>query len=336
MKPIVEDAVLGSDLDCRFFDLLNLGTFDPPPSNLVLSNDVRLTDAREPLPGSVTNASVASNAAIVQSKLSLDGNMPTSWFGTTNTTAARGDLAEYAAMKGQPNGFASLDGSGKVPPAQLPATTGTGTVTSVGLTMPSQFSVTGTPVVGAGTLAVGWNNVADLSWFGNKEGASAAPRFYTDPLPVALIPNLDAAKVVSGVFDTALVPPAVGVGASHAPGAVPDPGDGSGGALGTDYLARDMSFKPVPSLGPSYQPTIADPVLKTSTNVTGPLTVAPEASTIQNLVYFYSFTSASAGFQEFPSSGYISLPAGGDVWVYAAHSGYNNSNVVTKNNPNPP
>lgn len=335
MTPIIEDAVLGTDLDARHFDILNLLSIDPPPDNLAESDDPRLTDAREPLPGSVTDASVAADAAIAQAKLSLDGDIPVAWLGTTSTTAAQGDLAEYTANKDQPGGYAGLDGSGKVPAAILPATAGTGTVTSVGLTMPAEFSVTGSPVTGSGTLAAAWAAVADMSWFGNKSGAPAAPQFYTTPLPDSLIPDLDADFVTTGTFDPALLPVAVGLGGSHAAGAVPDPGDGSGGALATDYLARDMTYKAAPTIAVTYQPTIPDPTLNVSSNVTGPITVVPN-STITGATFFYSLVSDSSDFQEFPAVGYVSLPGGDTIWVYAAHSGYNNSNVVDTTNTNPP
>src|SRR4029077_1047123 len=323
MTPIIEDSVLGSDLNCSEFSLSNLGGLDPLPPNLAQSDDPRLTDAREPLPGSVTNASVAPGAAIAQSKLDLSGPIPPAWLGTTADTAARGDLAEYLSNKGQPGGYAALDGSGKVPSAQLPAAVGTGTVTSVGLSMPGDFIVSGSPMTGAGPLSVAWDSVADLSWFGNKAGAPGPPQFYTSPLPPSLIPNLDASMVTTGVLGPALLPVAVRLAVSHAPGAVPDPGDGSAGALATDYLARDMSYKPKPSLGPTYQPTIPNPVLNISSNLTGPVTVSP-STTPSDVIFFYSLVGATSDFVEFPGSGYISLPGGDTVWVYAAHAGYNN------------
>jgi len=67
------------------------------------------------------------------------------------------------------------------------------------------------------------------------------------PLPLALIPNLPASQITSGTFLAILLPVAVGLGVGHAKGAVPDPGDGTGGALATDYLARDMTYKPSPA-----------------------------------------------------------------------------------------
>lgn len=335
MTPLLDSAVLATDLDAQGFAILNLGLIDPPPPNLVSSDDPRLDDPREPAPGSVTDASVAAGAGIVQSKLNLNGEIPSDWLGTLSNTAARGDLAEYLSNKNQPNGYVGLDGSGKVSSSQLPPTAGFGTVSSVDLTMPAEFSVTGGPVTGAGTLAVTWADVSDLSWFGNKEGAPGPPQFYTDPFPASLIPDLSSSQITSGVFDPALLPVAIGLGSSHAPGAVPDPGDGSGGALATDYLARDMTYKPRPTIGPTYQPTIPDPTLGASTNPTGAVKVSP-SSTVPGAVFFYSLVSSSTAFQEFPDSGYVSLPSGDEIWVYAAHSGYNNSNVVNMTNSNPP
>src|SRR5262249_49262059 len=215
-------------------------------------------DGRTPTPGTVSNASVADDAAISQSKLNLNGVIPPVWLGTTSTTAARGDLAEYLANKGQPGGYAGLDGTGKVPSAQLPDEVGVGTVTSLAITMPSDFGITGSPVTSSGTIAISWNNVAANSWFGNSSGSSAPPAFNTTALPVSLIPDLDASKITSGTLAASLLPEAVGVGGSHAPGAVPDPGPSGSG---TNYLARDMTYKSVPTIGPAYQPNVADPVL---------------------------------------------------------------------------
>jgi hypothetical protein len=334
MKMILQEASLNSDLDAAEHDLLNVAALDPVPGNLCASDDPRLTDARVPLTGSVTDASVALFAGIEQSKLDLNGVIPSAWLGTANTQAAQGDLAEYAANKNQPNGYAGLDGGGKILPAQLPGSVGTGTVTSVSLIMPGEFLVAGSPVITAGVLSVNWASIADNSWFGNKEGSPGAPQFYTDPLPAVLIPDLDTAKVISGVFDPVLLPDAVGLGGGHAPGAVPDPGDGSGGALGSDYLARDMSWKPFPSIGPTYQPTIDNPTINASTNPTGDKTLT-FSDVIDGVTYFYSLVGATSDFQELPEAGYIFLAPSATVWVYAARSGYNNSAVVDYTNPNP-
>jgi hypothetical protein len=55
---------------------------------------------------------------------------------------------------------------------------GTGTVTSVALSMPAEFGVTGSPITGAGTLAVASvNENANTVWAGPTTGAAAAPSF---------------------------------------------------------------------------------------------------------------------------------------------------------------
>lgn len=331
MTPIIENSILGSDLDASNYWLTNLGGLSPLPPNLATDSHPGLIDARFPLDGSVTDASVADGAAIVQSKLSLYGSIPPAWLGTASNQAAQGDQVEYISNRNQPDGYAGLDATGKISPVNLPGTVGTGTVTSVGLTMPSQFSVSGSPVTAAGTLAVAWASVADNSWFGNKSGAAASPQFYTTPLPVALIPALDASIVSSGAFSPPRLPLAIGVGASHAPGAVPDPGS-SGDAA--DYLARDMSFKSPPTVGPTYQPTLDDPTITPSLNVVGAVTVS-FVHPVADVIFFYSLTGATSGFVEVSAS-YVSLPAGGTLWGYAAHTGYNNSAVVTITNSNPP
>jgi hypothetical protein len=80
-----------------------------------------------------------------------------------------------------------------------------GTVTSVALTLPSEFSVTGSPVTTTGTLAATWaaQNV-NLVFAGPVSGGAAAPGFRA--LVAADIPNLAAGKITSGVFDIGLIP----------------------------------------------------------------------------------------------------------------------------------
>lgn len=61
---------------------------------------------------------------------------------------------------------------------------GSGTVTSVALSPPSQFTVSGSPVTTSGTLGFAWNNqVANSVLAGPSAGGNAAPTFR------ALVPN---------------------------------------------------------------------------------------------------------------------------------------------------
>jgi hypothetical protein len=342
MTPIIEDSILGSDLDCRFYDLLNVKSLEPVPPNLATIDHPGLTDERLPLPGSVIDESVAIDAGIVQSKLNLNGEVPPAWIGTAPGTAARGDLAEYLSNKDQPGGYAGLDSTGKIPPSALPGATGTGTVTSVDLEMPAGFIVSGNPVVDAGIIAVEWNPVADLSWFGNNSGASGPPQFHTTPLPPTLIPPLDASVVTSGVFSAARLPVAQGVGLGSASGAVPAPGSGTGpGVAPTDYLARDMTYKPFPEVPDVVTPTVPTPKLIVDNTVADPVAVIVSLVEMQGTppaevdisdkhhVFFYSVTSATTGFVEFPPEKFVHIDksAHPNVWAYAAHAGMNNSAI---------
>ena len=66
---------------------------------------------------------------------------------------------------------------------------GGGTVTSVGLSMPSQFTVTNSPVITSGSLTAAWNaQVANRVLAGPGSGANAAPTFralVNDDLPAS-------------------------------------------------------------------------------------------------------------------------------------------------------
>jgi hypothetical protein len=62
--------------------------------------------------------------------------------------------------------------------ADLPAGVGTGTVTSVGMTVPSILSVSGSPITNSGTLAVTLaSQIANVIFAGPTAGGSTAPTF---------------------------------------------------------------------------------------------------------------------------------------------------------------
>ncbi len=83
----------------------------------------------------------------------------------------------------------------------LIAGTGSGSVTSVGMTVPSFLSVAGSPVTSAGTLAVTLATQAQNTIFaGPSTGADAAPAFRS--LVAADIPNLSWSKITSGLPTT--------------------------------------------------------------------------------------------------------------------------------------
>jgi hypothetical protein len=76
-------------------------------------------------------------------------------------------------------------------------TSNVGTVTSVGLSLPSIFNVSGSPITGAGTLTGSLaNQNANLIFAGPTSGGAAAPTFRS--LVSNDIPSLDMAKITTG------------------------------------------------------------------------------------------------------------------------------------------
>lgn len=327
MIPIIEDSVLGTDLDAQSFSLLNVKSLDPVPPNLATSDDIRLTDARDPAPGSVTNASVAADAAIDQSKLALTGQIPTAWLGTSSTQAAQGDLAEYTSNKNQPGGYAGLDSTGQIPVTVLPDSVGLATVTSIGITLPVELHLAPpvvNPITGSGVFKIAWTDMASAGWFGAL--AAGPPAYQYVPIPISLVPNLNAGQVTSGTFPPERMTVAI-YGAGNAPGAVPDPGNGSVG-LATDYLARNMTFRTAPTVAATNQPSLPNPTL--SKQADGSNVKVFAGSTVGTVVFFWSFTAGS-GFAEFPNPGYVVVNPTGhpNIYVYSSRTGWNNSTVVS-------
>ncbi len=82
-------------------------------------------------------------------------------------------------------------------------TIGLGTVTSVGLTLPSEFSVTVSPITSSGNLTATWAVEAPNTVFaGPSSGVvSVIPTFRA--LVSADIPNLDASKITTGLLSPA-------------------------------------------------------------------------------------------------------------------------------------
>ncbi len=74
---------------------------------------------------------------------------------------------------------------------------GSGSVSSVGLNLPSQFLVSGSPVTGAGTLSASWNTqLANKVFAGPATGVAAVPTFRG--LVAADIPALSYAPLTAG------------------------------------------------------------------------------------------------------------------------------------------
>lgn len=400
-RKLLERNVMVTDLNCNFYELLDVGRFIPIPKPLIGTDDPRLSDARNMLPGSVFDISVAfpfsldepgsdiGRGGIQQSKLNLNGNIPLDWLTSPvsivttgdpinpddpvlgddgldvtvggNPTeadfvvtgalinpneivtgdngsyvtigfsvpegsahyAAQGDQAEYIAHKGQPNGYVPLDATGRMPLSMFPVGGGGGTLVHFGLDTSLAYFVVNPNVVdkGSGSMVGNWITVAGGSWFGSVTGTY--PVFTNQPMPLSLIPGLDAKDIASGVFDEELLPVAVGVGSQHAAGAVPAPG--LTGAP-EDYLARDMGFHTMQA-APNYEPPVPDPSI-TILYYSGPDAIISVTDSLAGASLFYRVNHAGA-FAAVPVSRPFPAPRGDVVEAYAAKIGYRNSNVVS-------
>lgn len=319
----LDNAVLLNDLDANAQRILNAGEesiFEG--SGLLVSSDQRLADQRLILDGSVSNASVAGDAGIDQSKLLLDGDLPANYLGTAKQKAAKGSLYQPVADKGAPEGYAPLDGDGRLPAGNYPFSSG-GTVNEIRFSMPEDDFTVATPVVTLdGSLEALWNSKPGPCWFGvppTSELSGAVPRFNFTPIDPDMVPALDVSKIESGMFHVEQLPAALGVGAEHALGVVPDTGEtGDPG----DYLARDMTYRRF-RRSVSYQPNLSKPVVNIVFYSGGNAYLSIISLSGAKLFYRVDFDGTFA-----PVAGSIVVPTGSIVEAYAAKPGYNTSDFT--------
>lgn len=113
--------------------------------------------------------------------------------------AGTGTIFNLPITNGTVNQVLITDGTGNT----SWATAGSGTVSSVGLSMPGIFTVTGSPVVGAGTLTATLNTeTSNTVWAGPTTGAASAPTFRA--LVGADLPN-PSATTLGGIQSVAAV-----------------------------------------------------------------------------------------------------------------------------------
>lgn len=156
---------------------------------------------------------------------------------------------------------------------------GSGTVTSVAMTVPSILSVTGTPITSSGTFVVGLvNQLANTVWAGPVSGAENVPTFRL--LVSDDIPNLDISKITSGTLGvdrggtgaTTLTGVLIGNGTSAFSGiASTTPNQMLRvDALGTGYewFTPDYMSNPMTSLGDMIYGNAAGLPIRRSPNVT--------------------------------------------------------------------
>ncbi len=95
----------------------------------------------------------------------------------------------------------------------IPVSGSSGTVTSVGLALPSEFNVTNSPVTSSGTLTGGWVTQNQNLVFSSPNGSSGTPSFralvagdipllnYQDPISLTTIGSSGAATFISNILN---------------------------------------------------------------------------------------------------------------------------------------
>lgn len=168
-----------------------------------------LTGGPITLTGTISLASISSNtllANVTGGSAAPIQNTPSAVLDTIGST--QGDIlyrsaSGWAALAPGSNGQILTSGGASANPAWSPV--GTGTVQSVGLSLPNIFTVSGSPVTGTGTLTGSLaTQAANLVWAGPGSGAATTPTFRT--LVGADLPN-PSATTLGGIQST--------VGSSH-------------------------------------------------------------------------------------------------------------------------
>ena len=344
---VLDNAVLGNDLDCQNFDLRNVALMLPPPANLVGIDDPRLSGPRAVPDGSVTDESVNATAGIVQSKLNLNGVIPAAWLANvlssaSDRLAAKGNLTEHAANKDAINGYAGLDADGKATTVGFTAGAATGNVTSIGMIVPDPFFMTGSPIVGSGTLTADWKACPHNAWFGSdgtldfQHHEFIYPFYVTDHIESNLLGGQPASKFTSGTFARARLPQAkwVASGSLHNRGVIPDPGTGPADM----YLGRDMTWRHFVVNDPAlvYQPVVDDVTIVLDWWEPGKAHITIR-SLVKGSVLFYRVTAEGdthLGFHEAihedtPDDIHITLAVNEHDFIeaYASKAGYTNSDI---------
>lgn len=116
------------------------------------------------------------------------------------------DTTGFITAPVNPDTFLKFDGTGLV----WAGVAGAGTVTSVALSLPAEFTVTGSPITSAGTLTGNWAvQNANLVFAGPASGSAATPGFRSlvnDDLPVTLTGKTIDDGVINNTTIGSLIP----------------------------------------------------------------------------------------------------------------------------------
>ena len=163
----------------------------------------------------LTPAAATTGAVTLAGKLVIANGGTNSTATPTAYGVAYGTGSAYAFTAAGTTGQVLTATTGGAPTWAAPATSGT--VTSVGLSLPSQFTVTNSPVTSSGTLTGAWNNqTANFVLAGPTTGAAAAPTFRA--LVSGDIPSLSYVTSVTGtapVVSSGGLTPAISMAAAN-------------------------------------------------------------------------------------------------------------------------
>ena len=238
---------------------------------------------------------------------------------------------------------------------------GSGTVTSVALTAPNIFTVVGSPITSSGTLAIGLvNQLENRVWASPATAPEGAPTFRL--LVAADIPNLDTAKITTGIFGV----DRGGTGASTLTGVLIGNGTSAfTGVAGTanqilrrnsantayEFFSADYLSNPMTSLGDMIYGNAAGAPLRLAPNTTttrkylsmlgdGTIGAAPTWEAITGISgsgttnYIAKFTSSSSvGNSIIAESGTLATIYG-DGQTYRGQSGAGLSSLFITNDDN--
>lgn len=158
-------------------------TWQPAPATGVTS-----VGLSSPAEFSVSGSPVTTSGTLTFTKVNQSAN--TVWAGPTTGAAAAPAFralvaADIPAMSGATSSVAGTGGGVPAPIAGQQAlflrgdgtwaTAGVGTVTSVGLSLPADFTVSGSPVTSSGTLTAVWASQTTNKVFASPNGSTGAP-----------------------------------------------------------------------------------------------------------------------------------------------------------------
>lgn len=200
--------------------------------------------------GTVTEGAAAATITGTAPTQTLNLTIPKGNTGNTGSAGAAATISVGTVTTGAPGSSASVTNVGTSSAAVFDITiprgdagAGSGSVTSVALSAPAEFSVTGSPVTGSGTLTFSKASQTANYFWAAPNGAGGAPVFRA--IVAADIPTLNqnTTGTAAGLSATLAVGSG-GTGATTLSGLIKGNGTGAftAAAAGTDYVAPSDTF----------------------------------------------------------------------------------------------